>query len=156
VRSFSIVALISLGAKVVISVVRHHTTNKSTLVKKMDISGPSTDKAGLSQPFCKPNATIDFLFVNESGDSPAYRVGDRHDIRSHVRKHIARHFKQKHKTGQKKAAKEPKWTQLASKDPGHSASEFPLQDDDCPSALLERQELASSDVNPLAYSKLTP
>jgi hypothetical protein len=122
----------------------------------MDISRSSTDEVGPSRPFSRPNATIDFLFVNESSDLPAYRVGNRQDIRSHVRRHAARHFKQKHKTGQKKVAKERKWALLASRDPDHFASELALHHEDCPSALSEQTWLASSDPDPLAYSKGLP
>jgi hypothetical protein len=122
----------------------------------MDITGSSAGEAGPSQPFFKPNTTIDFLFVNETGDSSAYRVGARHDIRSHIRKHCARHFKQKHKIGQKKVAKGQKWIPLASQNPGHSTSEFPLQDEGSQSTLLERPWLASFDIDRLAHNNGVP
>jgi hypothetical protein len=73
----------------------------------------TNNKADYSIPPHKPNPTTSFMFVNETSDSPAYKVGDRQHIRSFVRKHSARQFKETHKTGWKKGATEQNWKPLA-------------------------------------------
>ncbi|KAL2066123.1 hypothetical protein VTL71DRAFT_2194 [Oculimacula yallundae] len=46
----------------------------------------------MSNPYLNPNPdpSNNFLFVNQSTNSPSYKVGYRPDVRSHIRKHVAR------------------------------------------------------------------
>lgn len=55
-----------------------------------------------------------FLFVNETPDAPTYKVGNRHDIRSHVRKKAAAEFWIRHKNAKRRDANQPKYVPLAS------------------------------------------
>jgi hypothetical protein len=95
------------------------------------VLGSSTDEAGPLQPFT-PNLTTAFFFVNETIDSPAYKVGHRQDIRSHLRKEVVRQFKQRHKSGGRGDAAQPKWRRLASQEVGKDVSMDPAGSESCP------------------------
>jgi hypothetical protein len=56
-----------------------------------------------------------FLFVNETSDSPSYKPGKRHDVRSYVRNHSLKQFRETHKTARKRATTRPKYTPLTTR-----------------------------------------
>jgi len=87
--------------------------------------------------------TTDFLFVDESSELQGYKVGYRHDIRSHIRKHSVKRFKEKQKTGQKQQAIAGKQTPLKSQKLGHDTSEPLPQEAELSSldALLETADI---------------
>jgi hypothetical protein len=110
------------------------------------VLGSSTDEAGPLQPFT-PNLTTAFFFVNETIDSPAYKVGHRQDIRSHLRKEVVRQFKQRHKSGGRGDAAQPKWRRLASQEVGKDVSMDPAGSESCPSCLFKKPSLSFAKVN---------
>jgi hypothetical protein len=119
----------------------------------MNNSGTSGDIAGPLRLLNIQNPTTDFLFVNQTSNSLAYKAGDCQFIRSHVRKHAARHLRQNHSKhkGRKKVATERQCRPPVSRGSGQYTSEYLIHDANCPTAHLNRSWLSwlsSQDSDP--------
>ncbi|KAE9379930.1 hypothetical protein N431DRAFT_394352 [Stipitochalara longipes BDJ] len=87
--------------------------------------------------------TTNFLFVDGGSESQGYKIGYRHDIRSHVRKHNAKRFNERHKAGQKEQTSRNNWTPLVSQSLRHQTSKSVPQEVDLSSlnVLLENANI---------------
>jgi hypothetical protein len=99
---------------------------------KMDsnISSPSNDEMDHSRERHEPDPMSCFLFVNETNDAPPYKVGYRHDIRSHVRKQTS-----KRKTRLKEEKMESKLKSLVPQAAEQDASKNLIEQKHSPSTL---------------------
>ena len=94
--------------------------------------------------------------MNSTGDSVAFRVGNRSEIRSHVRKGVSKRFRQKPSAGQRKLAAQPILKDSVPYNAELDNSEESSPIEDFPSSHLESTRLERTGRENLPLSTAPP
>lgn len=94
-----------------------------------------------------------FLFVNESGDAPRYKSGNRSDIRAHVRKVSAKQFGLTHKVPRKRAGILPRYAPLTTEGLHSDTSKGSEHHRNCPERVPKILQASPSSSNSLPAAR---
>jgi hypothetical protein len=95
------------------------------------VSGTSNDE--VNSPLLSTPEPSNFLFVNETSDTPSFKQGKRRDVKSHVRRLAHERFRKTHKTAQKRATTLPRYATSASQNLDSETFKDLEHDRDCSS-----------------------
>jgi hypothetical protein len=90
-------------------------------------------------PLLSTPGPSNFLFVNETSNTPSFKQGKRRDVKSHVRRLAHEQFRKTHKTPLKRATTQPTYAPLTSQSLDSETSKDLEHDRDC----LSRGSLTS-------------
>lgn len=118
------------------------------------VLGSSNDEE-VNSPLLNTPEPSNFLFVNETIDTPSFKQRKRRDVKSHVRRVAHEQFRKSHKTAQKRATTLPRYATLASQNLDSEASKDLEHDRDCPSRGSPITSRGTSNADSDSLSGLT-